>query len=103
MALRLCTFCRPRHPKNHGAPDRPGCGANEELLMSQSEPGRESIESIDQSGDAHEQNPETTTTHGDVAGGSESDVPGGAYNVPPGMAEEVSDEEALPDGEQSER
>ncbi|WP_312143266.1 MULTISPECIES: hypothetical protein [Stutzerimonas stutzeri subgroup] len=62
--------------------------------MSQSEPGRESIESIDQSGDAHEQNPETTTTHGDVAGGSESDVPGGAYNVPPGMAEEVSEEDA---------
>lgn len=80
-----------------------GAATNEELLMSQSEPGRESIESIDQSGDAHEQNPETTTTHGDVAGGSESDVPGGAYNVPPGMAEEVSDEEALPDGEQSER
>lgn len=71
-----------------------GAATNEELLMSQSEPGRESIESIDQSGDAHEQNPETTTTHGDVAGGSESDVPGGAYNVPPGMAEEVSEEDA---------
>ena len=68
--------------------------------MSENEQGRESIESIDQSGDAHEQNPETTTTHGDVAGGSESEVPGGAYNVPPGLTGEVSDEEALPDTEQ---
>ena len=71
--------------------------------MSENEPGRESIESIDQSGAAHEQNPETTSTQGEIAGGYESDVPGGAYNVPPGLAEEVSDEEALPDGEQPER
>ena len=71
--------------------------------MSQSEQGRESIESIEQSGDAHEQNPETTTTHGDVAGGNESDVPGGAYNVPPGLAEEVSDEQALPDAADPDR
>lgn len=60
--------------------------------MSENEPGRESIESIDQSGDAHEQNPETTSTQGEIAGGDKSDVPGGAYNVPPGLAEEVSDE-----------
>ncbi|MDH2246722.1 hypothetical protein N5J76_11055 [Pseudomonas sp. GD03855] len=66
--------------------------------MSQNEQGRESIESIDQSGDAHEQNPETTTTHGDVAGGSESDVPGGAYNVPPAVTEEVSEDSSRPDG-----
>ena len=71
-----------------------GAATNEELLMSQSEPGRESIESIDQSGDAHEQNPETTSTQGEVAGGDEADVPGGAYNVPPGLAEEVSEEDA---------
>lgn len=57
--------------------------------------GRESIESIDQSGDAHEQNPETTSTHGEVAGGDEADVPGGTYNVPPELAEELSDEQAL--------
>ncbi|MBE7375292.1 hypothetical protein [Pseudomonas lopnurensis] len=63
--------------------------------MSQNEQGRESIESIDPSGDAHGQDPETTSTHGEVSGGDEADVPGGAYNVPPGMAEEVSDEEAL--------
>ncbi len=62
--------------------------------MSENEQGRESIESIDQSGDAHEQNPETTSTQGEVAGGDESDVPGGAYNVPPGLADEVSDEPA---------
>ncbi|AFM35332.1 MULTISPECIES: hypothetical protein [Stutzerimonas] len=62
--------------------------------MSQNDQGRESIESIDQSGDAHEQNPETTSTQGEVAGGDEADVPGGAYNVPPGLAEEVSEEDA---------
>ena len=62
--------------------------------MSENEQGRESIESIDQSGDAHEQNPETTSTQGEVAGGDENDVPGGAYNVPPGLADEVSDEPA---------
>ena len=45
--------------------------------MSQNDQGRESIESIDQGGDAHEQNPETTSTHGEVAGGDEADVPGG--------------------------
>lgn len=65
--------------------------------------GRESIESIDQSGEAHEQNPETTISNGEVAGGEEGDVPGGAYNVPPELADEVSDEQALhersnPDG-----
>jgi len=69
--------------------------------MSENEPGRESIESIDQSGDAHEQNPETTSTQGEIAGGDENDVPGGAYNVPPGLAEEVSDEEALHDSSNS--
>jgi len=62
--------------------------------MSENEQSRESIESIDQSGDAHEQNPETTSTQGEVAGGDENDVPGGAYNVPPGLADEVSDEPA---------
>ena len=39
--------------------------------MSQNDQGRESIESIDQSGDAHEQNPETTSTQGEVAGGDD--------------------------------
>ncbi|MGE4405897.1 hypothetical protein [Pseudomonas sp.] len=63
--------------------------------MSRNEQGRESIESIDPSGDAHEQDPETTSTHGEVSGGDEADVPGGAYNVPAGMAEALSDEEAL--------
>lgn len=62
--------------------------------MSHNEQGRESIESIDQTWDADQQNPETTT-HWEVAGGDGAYVPGGAYNVPPGLAEEVSDEEAL--------
>jgi len=62
--------------------------------MSENEQGRESVESIDQTGAAHEQNPETTSTQGEVAGGDESDVPGGAYNIPPGLADEVSEEQA---------
>ncbi|MCW8155916.1 hypothetical protein D7243_06915 [Stutzerimonas stutzeri] len=62
--------------------------------MSENEQGRESVESIDQTGAAHEQNPETTSTQGEVAGGDESDVPGGAYNVPPGLADEASEEQA---------
>lgn len=65
--------------------------------MNTEQSGRESIESIDQSGDAHEQNPETTITHGEVAGGDEADVPGGAYNVPPELADELSDEEVVHD------
>ena len=35
------------------------------------------------------------TTNGEVAGGDRDDVPGGAYNVPPGMADEVSEEDAI--------
>ena len=69
--------------------------------MSENDQGRESIESIDQSGDAHEQNPETTSTQGEAAGGDEADAPGGAYNVPPGLAEEVSEEEALRESKRS--
>ncbi|MCW3150553.1 hypothetical protein N8H22_18255 [Stutzerimonas stutzeri] len=65
--------------------------------MNSEQSGRESIESIDQSGDAHEQNPETTITHGEVAGGDEADVPGGTYNVPPELADELSNEEAVHD------
>ncbi|SDL91649.1 hypothetical protein [Stutzerimonas balearica] len=60
-----------------------------------SERGRESIESINQTPGPSEQDPETSITNGEVSGGTEYDVPGGAYNVPPGMADEVSDEEAL--------
>lgn len=59
--------------------------------MSENEQGRESVESINQTGGSR-QNLETT--QGEVAGGDEHDVPGGAYNVPPDMADEVSDEEA---------
>lgn len=33
--------------------------------------------------------------NGEVAGGDRDDVPGGAYNVPPSMADEVSEEDAL--------
>ena len=59
--------------------------------------GRESIESLDQGGHAQEKKPETTITQDEVAAGEEADVPGGAYNVPPELAEELSDEEAVHD------
>lgn len=62
--------------------------------MSENEQGRESIESSDQADGRHEQKPDATTTQGEVAGGDKTDVPGGAYNVPPGLADEVSDEPA---------
>jgi len=37
------------------------------------------------------------TTQGEAAGGDRHDVPGGAYNVPPGMADEVSEDDAQRD------
>lgn len=37
-------------------------------------------------------------SNGERAGGDRHDVPGGAYNVPPPMADEVSEESALPKG-----
>ena len=36
-------------------------------------------------------------TQGETAGGDRHDVPGGAYNVPPGMADEISEDDAQRD------
>lgn len=36
-------------------------------------------------------------SQGEAAGGDRHDVPGGAYNVPPGMADEVREEDAQRD------
>ncbi|MBA1262663.1 hypothetical protein ACYCFK_06685 [Stutzerimonas stutzeri] len=36
-------------------------------------------------------------SQGEAAGGDRNDVPGGAYNVPPGMADEVSEADAQRD------
>jgi len=36
-------------------------------------------------------------SQGEAAGGDNQDVPGGAYNVPPGMADEVSEDDAQRD------
>ncbi|MCQ4312251.1 hypothetical protein NAV33_10150 [Pseudomonas stutzeri] len=59
--------------------------------MNPSERGKENLDTVkgrnDESGDR--------TSNGEVAGGDRNDVPGGAYNVPPGMADEVSEEDAL--------
>ncbi|WP_028238572.1 hypothetical protein [Stutzerimonas azotifigens] len=38
--------------------------------------------------------PSRRPSNGEVAGGSRDDAPGGAYNVPEEMIEEVGDEEA---------
>ena len=65
-----------------------------EVPMNQSERGKENLETIN---DRNEERIDQAdrTTNGEAAGGDRDDVPGGAYNVPPGMADEVSDEEAL--------
>lgn len=66
--------------------------------MNPSERGKENLESIEDrkggrgepaSGSANER-----LRNGEVAGGDRDDVPGGAYNVPEDMADEVSDDPA---------
>lgn len=48
-------------------------------------------------GNEHPESREDRTSQGEAAGGDRHDVPGGAYNVPPGMADEVSEEDAQRD------
>lgn len=62
--------------------------------MNQSERGKENLETINDRDDKRVDQASRTTT-GETAGGDRDDVPGGAYNVPPGMADEVSDEDAV--------
>lgn len=67
--------------------------------MNQSERGRENLESIN---DRNEERIDRAggKSNGEAAGGDRDDVPGGAYNVPSGMADEVSEEDALKGGKQ---
>ncbi len=63
--------------------------------MNPSERGRENLENIeDRQGDQARGTGEGRTSNGEAAGGDRRDVPGGAYNVPPDVAEDVSDEPA---------
>lgn len=67
--------------------------------MNQSERGRENLESIN---DRNEERIDRAggKSNGEAAGGDRDDVPGGAYNVPSGMADDVSEESALKGGKQ---
>ena len=62
--------------------------------MNQSERGTENLKTINDRNDERVDQA-SRTTNGEAAGGDHDDVPGGAYNVPPGMADEVSDEDAV--------
>ncbi|MCP9339976.1 hypothetical protein [Stutzerimonas xanthomarina] len=62
--------------------------------MNQSERGKENLETINDRNDERVDQA-GRSTNGEAAGGDRDDVPGGAYNVPRGMADEVSDEDAL--------
>jgi hypothetical protein len=65
--------------------------------MNPSERGKENLETIKDRNDRNEERVDraSDTSNGEAAGGDRNDVPGGAYNVPPGMADEVSEEDAL--------
>lgn len=65
--------------------------------MNQSERGKENLESINDRNDegVDKAGGKSGKSNGEAAGGDRDDVPGGAYNVPRGMAEEVSEEDAL--------
>ena len=67
--------------------------------MNQSERGKENLESIN---DRNEERIDQAggKSNGEAAGGDRDDVPGGAYNVPSGMADEASEEDALKGGKQ---
>lgn len=67
--------------------------------MNQSERGKENLESIN---DRNEERIDQASgiSNGEAAGGDRDDVPGGAYNVPDDMADEVSEDDALKRGKQ---
>lgn len=66
--------------------------------MNQGERGQENLRNIkDRGDDAGKENRADRTggpPNGEAAGGDQRDVPGGAYNVPTDMADDVSDEPA---------
>jgi hypothetical protein len=65
--------------------------------MNPSERGKESLDTIKDRNDPNDERRDQAggSSNGEAAGGDRKDVPGGAYNVPPGMADEVSEEDAL--------
>jgi hypothetical protein len=67
--------------------------------MNQSERGKENLESIN---DRNEERIDKAggKSNGEAAGGDRDDVPGGAYNVPRDITDDVSDEDALKRGKQ---
>ncbi|MCQ2030616.1 hypothetical protein EA797_18965 [Stutzerimonas zhaodongensis] len=62
--------------------------------MNQSERGKENLESITDRKDGRVDQA-GRKSNGEAAGGDRDDVPGGAYNIPRGMADEVSEEDAM--------
>lgn len=64
--------------------------------MNPSERGKENLESINDRDDRRTDQA-GGKSNGEAAGGHRDDVPGGAYNVPGGMADEVSEEDATRD------
>ncbi|MBA1274822.1 hypothetical protein [Stutzerimonas azotifigens] len=60
--------------------------------MSQSERGRENAEIVQP--DAGQSGP-AGSSNGERAGGDDRDVPGGAYNVPEEIAEDVNEDDAV--------
>lgn len=62
--------------------------------MNPSERGKENLKSINDRNDERIDEVRRES-NGEAAGGDRDDVPGGAYNIPEGMADEVSEADAL--------
>ncbi|MGK9067001.1 hypothetical protein [Stutzerimonas chloritidismutans] len=64
--------------------------------MNPSERGKQNLETLEDRIPARDDQARSNgrTSNGEAAGGDRDDVPGGAYNVPSDMTEEVSDDPA---------
>lgn len=65
-------------------------------MQNQDKRGEENLKTLDERTAQHRDQP-LGPSQGEAAGGDRDDVPGGAYNVPPGMADEVSEGDAQRD------
>lgn len=65
-------------------------------MHNQDKRGEENRKTLDEQTAQHREKPRGPS-QGEAAGGDRDDVPGGAYNVPPGMADEVSEGDAQRD------
>ena len=65
-------------------------------MQNQDKRGEENRQILDERSGQQREQP-GGPTQGEAAGGDRHDVPGGAYNVPPGMADEVSEDDAQRD------